>query len=153
MLIVAAFNLLLLITCGYAIWRGGKPERWTAAALLVAAAATLLIHLPRTAHFRDLETEVLLVDLALLALLVGIALRADRYWPLWTAAIHASAVAVHLAKLANPALVWPVYAFAASVSSIPIQIILMWATIRHRRRLKRFGSDSPWSDFSSRSTG
>lgn len=150
MLVVAAFNALLLVTCGYAIWRGGKPEQWTAAALLTAAAATLLVHLPRTAHFRDLETEVLLVDLTLLALLLGIALKANRYWPLWTTAIHASAVAVHLAKLANPALVWPVYAFAASVSSIPIQLILFWATVRHRQRLKRFGIDAPWSDFSRR---
>lgn len=150
MLIVVAFNILLLITCGYAIWKGGRPEQWAGAGLLVAAAATLLVHLPRTAHFRDIETEVLLVDLALLALLVGLALKANRYWPLWVSAIHASAVAVHLAKLANPALVWPVYAFAASVSSIPVQIILLWATIRHRKRLARFGSDAPWSDFSSR---
>ncbi|HEX8639684.1 MAG TPA: hypothetical protein VF704_00865 [Allosphingosinicella sp.] len=148
MLLVAAFNALLLVTCGYAIWQGGKPEQWTAAALLTAAAATLLVHLPRSAHFRSLETEVLLVDLALLALLVAVALKANRYWPLWLSAIHAGTVAVHLAKLANPSLVWPVYAYAASASSIPMQLMLFWAAVRHRRRLARFGSDPPWTDFS-----
>ena len=113
-------------------------------ALLLAAAATLLIHLPRTVHFRSLEIEVLLVDAALLAALAAVAMRANRYWPLWVTAIHASALAVHAAKIANPSLVWPVYSFAESVSAIPIQIILLWATIRHRRRLKRFGSDPSW---------
>jgi hypothetical protein len=142
--IVLAFNLLLLATCGFAIWRGGPPERWAGIALLLAAASTILIHLPRTAHFRSLEVELLIVDAALLAALSVIAIRSNRYWPLWITAIHATAVAVHLVKAANPSIVWPVYATAASVSSIPIQLILAWGTWRHLRRIKRHGSDPPW---------
>ncbi len=145
MLTTAAFNLLLLVSCGFAAVRGGKPEQWAAAALLTAAGATLLINLPRSAHFRNVETEVLLVDLALLAALVVLALRANRFWPIWITALHASTVAVHLAKAANPELVWPVYATAAQASAVPIQLILLWAAMRHRRRRKRMGSDPPWS--------
>ena len=152
MLVVAAFVLLLFGTCGYAIARGGRPEQLAGCALLLAATTTLLINLPRTVYFRTLETEVLLVDAALLAALVAIALRANRYWPLWVSAMHASALAVHFAKLANPSLVWPLYSFAASASSIPIQIILLWATIRHQRRRRQFGSDPPWRGYSERST-
>jgi hypothetical protein len=145
-LVVVAFFLLLFGTCGYAIARGGRPEQLVGCALLLAAATTLLINLPRTVYFQNFEAEVLLVDSALLAALVAVALRANRYWPLWVTAIHASALAVHLAKLANPSLVWPLYSFAASVSSIPIQLILLWATIRHRRRVRELGSDSPWNE-------
>ena len=143
--IVLAFNLLLLATCGYAISMGGPPERWVGLALLLAAASTILVHMPRVdVHFRSLETELLIIDGALLAALFAVAIRANRYWPLWTTAIHATAVAVHIAKAINPSIVWPIYATAASASSIPIQLILAWATFRHRRRLKRFGNDAPW---------
>lgn len=143
-LIVVAFNLLLLSSCMYAFWRGGAPERLTALAFLLAAAGTLLLHLPRTTEFDDLEVGVLLVDAALLAFLVGLSVRANRYWPLWVTAIHISTLAVHLAKALNPALVWPVYATAASVASIPMILILWIGTMRHQQRLKRLGSDAPW---------
>lgn len=152
MLVVVAFFLLLFGTCGYAIARGGRPEQLAGCALLLAATTTLLINLPRTVYFRDLETEVLLVDAALLAALVAIAMRANRFWPLWMTAMHAGTLAVHLAKAANPSLVWPVYSFAASASSIPIQILLLWGTMRHRRRLRLFGSDPPWNGSSPPST-
>jgi hypothetical protein len=150
-LVVVAFFLLLFGTCGYAIARGGRPEQLAGCALLLAATTTLLINLPRTVYFRNLETEVLLVDAALLAALVALALRANRYWPIWVTAMHAGTLAVHLAKFANPSLDWPLYSFAASVSSIPIQLILLWATIRHRRRLRQFGMDPPWNESSPRS--
>lgn len=145
MIVILAFNLFLLLTSGYAIWKGGKPERWAGAAFLLAAAATLLMNLPRQAHFQSLEVEVLVIDAALLALLIFLALRANRYWPLWMVAIHASTVAVHFAKLVNPSLVWPLYATAAQISSIPMQLLIAWATMRHQRRLRSFGSDRPWS--------
>ena len=145
MIVVVAFNLLLLVTSGYAIWKGGKPEQWAGAALLTAAALTLLTNLlNEVGPFHNMEPVVMLVDIGLLAALVALALKANRYWPIWITAIHASAVAIHFAKLANPALVWPLYAFAASVSSVPIQIILLWATIRHQRRMKLYGIDTPW---------
>jgi hypothetical protein len=143
--IVLAFNLFLIATCGYAISRGGPPERWAGVALLVAAACTILVHMPRTdTHFRSLEAGLIVIDGALLAALAAIAIRANRYWPLWMTAIHATAVAVHIAKAVNPSIVWPIYATAASVSSIPIQILLAWGTFRHRRRLERNGTDPPW---------
>jgi fumarate reductase subunit D len=142
--IVVGFNILLIAVCAYAFWRGGPPERWAAVACLVAAAATLLIPLPRQYHFRTVETEILMIDVALLAALTVIAMKANRFWPLWATAAHSTAVAVHLAKVANPALVWPVYAFASSSSSLVVILLLWWGTLRHQRRLKRLGTDAPW---------
>ncbi len=142
--IVLGFNLFLIAVCAYSIWRGGAPEQITGIACLLAAAATLLIHMPQARYFRELEVEIALVDLLLLGVLVGVALRANRYWPIWAAAAHSTAVAVHVVRAFNPTMDWPVYAMAASGSSIVVMAILAAATVRHRRRLRLRGSDPPW---------
>ncbi len=145
--VVAAFALLLLSAWAYAVWRGGAPERWTAFAFLIAHAATRMIQLTRLEYFQRLEVGILIIDALLLAFLIAVALKANRYWPIWMTALHASTVAVHLAKLMKPSIVPPVYGYGISFLSIPMLLILCWATFRHRRRLKRFGSDPPWRGF------
>jgi hypothetical protein len=142
--VIIGFFLYLLAVCGYAIWRGGAPERLAAVACLLATAATVAGTLPRENDFASIELEVLAVDLALLAALFGIALKANRFWPIFATASHLVAVAVHLAKAANPALVGPVYAFASSGTSLLVLLILWAGTVRHRRRLRLQGSDPPW---------
>ncbi len=144
MAIVLGFSLSLLAVCGYANRRGGAPERMTAVACLVATAATVAGTLPRENDFAAVEPEVLLVDLALLAVLLAIAFKANRFWPIFAAASHSIAVAVHLAKAANPSLVAPVYAFASSGTSLLVLLLLWIGTIRHRRRLRIYGSDPSW---------
>jgi len=142
--IILGFNLFLIAACAYAIWRGGVPEQLVAVACLAAAAATRLIHMPHEFYFRNMETEIAIVDLALLACLVWVALKANRFWPIWATAAHSTAVAVHLARAFNPSMDWPVYALAASASSIAVLAILWVGAARHHRRLRRFGSDPPW---------
>lgn len=151
-MILIVFNLLLLAACGYALLRGGRPEQTVAAMLLAAALATFLVHMPRDLHFWNAEIETLGIDVALLAGLGWVALRANRFWPLWMFAIHASAVAVHLSKLIDPTLLAGVYAIAATVSSFPMMALLVAGAARHRRRMKRTGSDMPWNGFSLSST-
>jgi hypothetical protein len=144
MLVTLGFILLLFAICGYALWRGGPPERWGGVSCLIASAATLVAPLPGGPVFRSLEVELLVIDLVLLAALLALALKANRYWPIWAAAAHSTAVAVHAAKALNPSLVWPIYAAAASASSIGVIFILWIGTLRHRRRLRTCGSDPPW---------
>lgn len=144
MLVTLGFILLLFAVCGFALWRGGPPERWGGASFLIASAATLVAPLPGGPVFRSLEVELLVIDLALLAALLVLAMKANRYWPMWAAAAHSSAVAVHAAKALRPDLVWPIYAVAASASSILVVLILWIGTLRHRRRLRTIGSDPPW---------
>lgn len=144
MAVIIGFFLYLLAICGYAIWRGGAPERLAAVVCLLATAATVAGTLPRETHFAALELEVLVIDLVLLAALLGIALKANRFWPIFATGCHSVAVAVHLAKAANPALVGPVYAFASSGTSLLVLLILWAGTLRHRRRLRAYGSDPSW---------
>lgn len=130
--------------CCYAFWRGGAPERLASLACLVAAAATIIVNLPTRATSERLEVEVFILDLLLLLFLLGLALTANRFWPLWMTAAHSVAVAVHLAKAANPGMDWPVYTLFSKGSALAVLAILWAGTLRHRRRLKTRGSDSPW---------
>jgi flagellar motor component MotA len=145
MAIVVGFFLYLLAVCGYAFWRGSAPERVVACACLVAVAATVAATLPRENDFEVVEFEVLIVDASLLAVLFYIALRANRFWPIVATSLQAVTVVVHLAKAANPELVAPVYAFASTGTSLGILLCLWIGTLRHRRRLRKYGNDPSWS--------
>lgn len=143
---VIVFNLVLLLTCSIAVYAGGAPERWTAAVFLVGAAATFVAPFwDALRPFGRVEPMLLLVDLAMLAALVGIALRADRFWPLYVSALHAITIAIHGVKAIQPALVPWMYAGASSKIAYPMLFLLAAGAVRHRRRLARFGVDRDWS--------
>jgi len=144
---VIGFQLVLVGVCFYAFWRGGTPERLAGLAGLVAAAATIIVNLRTEAGSERLEVEVLIVDLVLLVFLVWLAVKANRFWPLWMTAAHGIAIAVHLAKAATPEIDWPVYTFFSKGSALAVLAILWLGTLRHRRRLRTHGSDPPWRRF------
>lgn len=147
---IVLFNILLIVTCGYALVRGGAPEQAAAIMLFTAAAATLALNLVAPLVFENLESGVLVIDCVLLAGLIVLSLYADRYWTLWLAALHAFAVAVHLARAANPHLLPFVYLVAAGLMSVPMQLGLVWATWRHHKRKMANGTDNAWSTMSPR---
>jgi hypothetical protein len=74
---------------------GGKPERQVAAASAVAWVATRLVF--NTANYIDPQWGVLAVDVLFLLALTGVALTADRFWPMFAAAFQLIGVLVHLA--------------------------------------------------------
>ncbi|SFP74190.1 hypothetical protein [Sphingomonas rubra] len=146
---VLVFYALLLVACGHAAWRGGAPERIVAATLMAGTVATWIVAIgvggSRTGHFYHVEIGVLLVDAAMLAVLLAVALAADRFWPLWLTAIHSFGVVGHVAKAIDPAILSNVYQAAHSLTAYPGLILLILATRRHRRRLARTGCDPSWS--------
>ncbi|RTL14427.1 MAG: hypothetical protein EKK50_15720, partial [Sphingomonadaceae bacterium] len=111
---VIVFNALLLIACGYAFLMGGAPERWTALVFVGSAFATFLAPFYDSLRpFRHVEPALLLVDLIMLVGLLVIALRADRYWPLYVSALHLITLAIHGVKAIQPSLVPWMYAGAS----------------------------------------
>ncbi|MFA5963586.1 MAG: hypothetical protein WC804_06175 [Sphingomonas sp.] len=140
---IAIFYLLLMGSCGYAIWRGGAPERITGWLLIAAAMLTLVVGHP--AQYSRLELGMFLIDLALLIALVVIALKADRLWPMVLAALHLDSTAVHILKLFDTELIRVTYAVMIVMWSYPMLLILAIGTLRHQRRLARFGEDRAWS--------
>lgn len=143
---VMLFNAVLVLACGYAFWVGGAPERWTAIVFAGAAAATFIAPIYNTVHpFSRVEPMLLAVDLVMLGALIAIALRADRFWPLYVSALHLITIAVHGVKAFQPSLVPWMYAGASSKIAYPMLALLAIGALRHRHRLARFGSDRDWS--------
>lgn len=138
------FLVLWLGSCGYALVRGGAPERIGAGIFLAAALTSAAVESPAGAHFHMVEIGVLLVDLAVLAGFFALALFAERFWPIWMSAMQAVPVLSHLAIALNPQVIPWGYWNAATLWSYPMLLLLMFATARHRRRLARSGADPSW---------
>lgn len=123
-----------LLVCGYALWKGGGPERLTALASLVASRVSAVVE-----HFDNFVSPqwgVFGVDLLFFAFLVVLALRTDRAWLLFAAAFQLLNLATHVAILTDPGLRARVYMTAIAIWSYLILASLAvgtWALQRARR--------------------
>jgi len=145
------FPALLLICCLYAFVAGGSPERIGAASYAIACIATRLLFAMQSTKFRSVEFGVFIVDVLVFVAFVILALRANRFWPIWIGALLGLGVLAHLARWAGPGTIPWAYQLVASIWSYPILAIIAIGTWRHQRRLARFGVDRSWSSFSARS--
>ncbi|MES3151872.1 hypothetical protein [Sphingomonas faeni] len=139
------FYAIQVAASGYAIFRGGAPERLTGLALLLAAGSTGLIQQNIPVLFAGLEVGVMLVDLILLAVMIVITLKADRFWPAWVTALHGLGTGAHLARALSPDVIRLVYAVLSAAWSYPIVLLLVIGTVRHSRRIRAHGWDLDWS--------
>lgn len=151
MLGVPIYYSLLLLCLGYALLRGASPERIGAIILLVGSLLTLATISTQAGSYGAVETGVFIVDLATLAAFSALALRAERFWPTWVAALQLLGTSGHLVKLTDPDLLPRAYAFAAIFWSYPMLLLIALGTWRHQRRLAAFGVDRSWSSSSGRS--
>lgn len=125
------FGLLLWGTCVYAFRRGDRDMKIAAVGMFLDAYATLFVAGPAATRFHDVETPVLFADLALLALLLWLTLRSQRFWPMWLTAMHGTATLAHLTGLL-PHLPWA-YGTAVALWMYPMLILLCFAIRRHDR--------------------
>jgi hypothetical protein len=144
------FDAALLATTGYALWRGGSPERCTALAFIAAVIFTRVAVSSAQSRFSSVEVGIFCVDVVMLFGLTAIALRAERFWTLWVAALQLIGAAGHAVKLVDPTLIRWAYAFALAFWSYPMMLVLAVGTWNHQRRLARDGVDKSWSNFSGR---
>ncbi|HEX8642515.1 MAG TPA: hypothetical protein VF702_01220 [Allosphingosinicella sp.] len=140
-----AFALPLCVCCGYALWHGGAPERIAAATMFFAVILTHYAWSAWATRLTSVEVGILAVDIAALIVWIGVALYAERFWPIWFTALHAIAVTGHAVKMVDPDLPRWGYAFAIVFWSYPMLPMLALATWCHRRRLARRGIDPDWS--------
>lgn len=150
-MIAILFLLLWLGVCGYALWRGAQPERFVASMFLAAVPLGSAAY-SAGYHWRGIEMGIFGVDLAMLILLLAIALRANRYWPIGIAAMQVLQVIGHLIKLADDHMLPLLYWISNVVWAYPMLILLLLGTVRHRNREKRLGPEPSWSRSSPRST-
>jgi hypothetical protein len=89
----------MLAVAAMSWWRGRWPERTVAFGMFVASIATALFQ--NTSNVNGHQWADLLVDVAYFALLAWVALRSDRWWPLWAAAFQLINVVLYVARLAD----------------------------------------------------
>jgi len=128
------FWTILLLTCGYALWKGRSDERIVATACLLATVGTRFAISPLQVRYASVESGLMVIDLLVLAVFTWIALTSNRFWPLWVAGLQLTNSISHLMKFADIDLLPRVYGAAAALWSYPILLILAVGTWRSHRR-------------------
>lgn len=134
------FWTLLILTCGYATYRGGRYERIVAAICIIGTIATIAVNSPLNRMYVHVEIGALMVDIAVLVAFIAVALRSDRFWPLWVAGLQLTTSISHFLKALDPHLVPMAYGAAVRFWSYPILLILFvgaWRSHQRRARLKQ----------------
>ena len=131
------FWAILLCTFAYAMWRGRSDERIAASVCLLASIATRFAISPLTERYTGVEVGLLLIDGAVLAAFISIALRSKRFWPLWIAGLQLTSSMSHLMKVVEFDLLPRAYAAAAVFWSYPILLIIIIGTWRTHQRSQR----------------
>ena len=94
-------NLVTVLVCGSALWKGGRDERLVSATLLLNIAISLFL---LDASWPHVQIGMFAVDVLSLAVFVGVALRSESFWPLCVSAFQLLGVMTHVAKMVDPAL-------------------------------------------------
>lgn len=142
------YYLLLVLCWMYATLKGGLPERIGATILVLGSALTVAALSNLAIRFGSVEIGVFLVDVATLVAFVILALRAERYWTSWVAALQLIGLAGHAVKFAEPGTIRSAYAFALAFWGYPMLLLIALGTWRHQKRLARSGEDKSWSSSS-----
>lgn len=142
------FFSLLAVVCFYSTVKGGPPERWAVVIFIAGIALSVLAASPSDNRFTNPEIGILIADIAILAAFVMLALNGERYWTLWICAMQVIQVLSHIPKMIIPEMLPQAYHLTIAFWVYPMLLALTIGTYRHRRRLRQFGADKSWSDFS-----
>ena len=127
------YYFILFFVSLYAFVQGRSDERVAAATCILATFATNAVYTPQ-GSYTDVEAGVLLVDLAAFAAFLSLALRSDRFWPLWVAGLQLATLGAHAVKAVELNLMPQAYAAAARFWVYPIFLIIAVGTYRGARR-------------------
>ncbi len=131
------YFMLLAAVSVYAFARGRADERIAAAICIAATIATNLVVLPIRMRYSSVETGILLIDIFTLAGFTLLALRSDRFWPLWVAGLQLTTILSHVMMAIEFDLMPQAYAAAARLWVYPIFLIIVVGTWReHQRRMQ-----------------
>ncbi|MGE5563216.1 MAG: hypothetical protein ACM3ZV_07880 [Bacillota bacterium] len=137
------FRILLAFVAAYALWRGRRDEREVGIVLVLGVIATHLVISPLKTRFASVETHVFAVDLIVFMGFLWVALRSERFWPLWIAGLQLTAIMGHVLKAVDVHLFTKAYAAAMVFWSYPIVLILAIGTWRSHRRSLRESDATP----------
>ena len=135
--------LVALLACGGALWKGAFEERCAAVGLLCSMGLTLAL---RDTSWPKVQSAEFAADIANLGLLIWIALRSPKYWPMAAAGFQLLAVMTHVAKLVDRAVAQWAYLTAGIIWTYLLMIALVVGTAnasRARRAVQAAGAPTP----------
>lgn len=137
MLPKSIFWSLLIFVCAVALWRG-KRDEWIAALVCAGGSfATMLVGSISGEPLTGVETGVMIVDLAALAIFTGLALVSQRFWPLWVAGFQLASSMAHMLMALNAELVPRAYAAAERFWIYPIFLVIIIGAMRTKSYAER----------------
>lgn len=141
------FQLICFLALAIWAWRkGGGPERACTGTMLAMMVIDRLYHLliDPTIELHTVDTWHFTLDLMVLTALVPIALWANRFYPMFLAALQLIALNAHFAREAfdqvTP-LAYVIMYVGPSYAQIVTLAVGMWL---HVRRVERFGPYRDW---------
>lgn len=108
--------------------------------MFLNAYLTLLVVRPFAARFSNFEAPVMIIDVVLMVVLIGLALRSSKFWPLWLAAMQTLATLAHFAPLLPHIIPWA-YGSAVAIWMYPMLVVLL--VVVHRAHRKAEGQRQP----------
>lgn len=140
------YFMLLILCWAYAMLRGGPPERIGATILALGSFLTVAALPNWVRHAGSVEIHVFLVDVACFAAFAVLALRADRFWPIWVSALVGVGALGHLARwFDGPEISMRVYAMSLAIWSYPMLALIAIGTLNHQRRVAQQQAAPPSS--------
>ena len=125
------FGVLLWAVAVYAFRRGGKDEKIVAASFIIATYISPLLVISLT-RFQKIELPLATVDIGVGCVLLFVALRSQKFWPLWLTAMEGLTIFSHFALLVPHMIPWN-YRNAVVLWSWPMLIVLAAAIRRHHQ--------------------
>lgn len=126
-------GLLTLAAASILAFRfGGRDEQWTAIACIAATLASRIVN----TSYHHMEMNILMIDGGLLLGLVLLALKSDRFWPMYAAAFQLVGLVVHIGSLTETGNFAGAYAVGLIFWSYAVMAALMagtWLEGRARR--------------------
>ena len=123
--------IVTLAICGYAIVAGGREERAAGVVICAASFATPLAqNLMSVALMRP---ALVAIDVGLLLFLAGLALRSDRFWPMWATGFHLLALLAYGAYALDGGVLPPSLFTALNLVAYLVLLALLLGVLGRRR--------------------
>jgi hypothetical protein len=136
---------LIILGTSAAYSRGGPPERFAAVLLAGLVLVDTVYHLLfGPSGFDRVDPWHVFLDVTMLGLLMWLALRANRIWPLFVAAAQLLSVTGHIAVLVQPDGMRRAYWAMTQIPQYIQLIALLAGAIAHARRERMIGPYRSW---------